>query len=69
MAETQQASLPAVTDQLALTELWPCTTCHGTGKVLVDNPAMIMAQTKRCPTCQGAGTLEYDPDDLSVIPF
>jgi len=52
-------------EQLALTELWPCTTCQGTGHV-EDRETGV---DHTCPTCRGAGTLEYDPDDKSVIPF
>jgi DnaJ-class molecular chaperone len=65
-----------VTEQLdLLAPTWTCTTCRGAGEALrllypdereSGGPFVAM---RRCPTCEGAGKLTYDPDDLSVVPF
>jgi len=52
-------------EQLQLTGLWPCTTCDASGRVTDPETGL----ERVCPTCQGAATLEYDPLDLSEIPY
>lgn len=52
-------------DQLALTQLYPCATCGATGRV----EDRETGEQRVCPTCQGAATVEFDPDDHSEIPF
>lgn len=54
-------------EQMSLLQLWPCNACGGRGRVRegwegdwTDKP---------CPTCRGSGTLDYDPEDKSQIPF
>lgn len=53
--------------QMALTGLWPCNGCSGSGRVPVRQGRESISG--RCPTCQGTGTLEFDPEDKSEIPF
>ncbi len=58
-----------------LAAAWTCTTCNGTGKSLrllypsEREPGGPFVTVRRCPTCFGARTLDYDPDDLAIIPF
>lgn len=44
-----------------LDETWPCPVCNATGRDPRDSST--------CPMCQGEQVLDFDPDDLSVIPF
>lgn len=50
-------------EQLDILELWPCPACHGTGL-----RGLVPEDTARCRVCEGAGTVNYDPADIS-IPF
>jgi len=50
--------------QMSLLNLWPCNVCNAHGRVPDREGEM-----KLCPTCRGAGTLDYDPEDKSEIPF
>ena len=68
MSGAQPASAGSANGQLALTELWLCTTCGGSGRV-PDLNHWSAEVTDRCPTCKGAGTLDYDPTDLSLVGF
>jgi DnaJ-class molecular chaperone len=57
--------------QLTLEQLRPCPACKGTGlteQPLTRIPDSWMAQTV-CRVCKGAGTVAYDPDDHTEIPF
>lgn len=55
--------------------LWPCGTCRGSGESLrllypdEREPGGPFVAIRRCPTCEGSGTLDYDPSDLSVFLF
>ncbi len=64
MSGGQPASAGSANAQLALTELWPCTTCNGTGRTDPDD-----RWAGRCPVCDGTGTVDYDPLDLTLVGF
>ena len=55
--------------------LWPCTTCRGSGEKLrllypdEREPGGPFVAMRRCPTCEGAGSLDYDPSDLTTLQF
>ena len=53
-----------ITEQMSLLDLWTCAECHGRGQVS-DREGDLM----RCPMCLGTGTLDFDPEDKSEIPF
>lgn len=51
-------------EQMSLLDLYTCTLCQGSGQVRDrDN------EPATCPMCLGSGTLDFDPDDRSDIPF
>ena len=64
-----------IVDENGNPALWPCNTCHGVGSCLrllypdEREPGGAFVAIRHCPTCQGQGSLEYDPCDLSVFPF
>ena len=55
--------------------LYPCLTCHGSGECLrllypdEREPGGAFVRVGRCPTCEGSGSVLYDPMDFSVVPF
>ncbi len=52
---------PGDEQQMSLEQLWPCPSCQGsTRQPLTGDP---------CRVCQASGTVAYDPDDLSEVPF
>lgn len=55
--------------------LWVCPTCRGNRKMLrvlypdevvEDGPLTTVCS---CRTCEATGSLDFDPDDHSVIPY
>ncbi len=55
--------------------LYPCPTCHGDGECLrvlypdEREAGGAFVAMRRCPTCQGQGTVEFDPRNRNMIPF
>ena len=48
--------------QLALDQLHICPSCNGTGQ----RKDREHDGTRPCPVCEGAGTVDYDPDDTTI---
>lgn len=55
--------------------VWVCPTCRGNRRMLrllyPDEVVEDGPLTEVCPcrTCEATGTVDYDPDDRSTIPF
>jgi DnaJ-class molecular chaperone len=68
--ETKTGSRMTAPAQLTLDKLWPCPACKGTG--IKQQPVRIpdgwMVQNT-CRVCNGAGTVTYDPNDFTGIPY
>ena len=62
-------------DDLGAPKLWRCPSCHGSRKtlqVLYPDEARELgrdSELRPCRTCCATGTVGYDPDDHTEIPF
>lgn len=73
MSELEQLSL--LTAESAVPDRWPCPTCRGNRQMIrILYPDEVVAggpltEVCRCRTCEGQGTVTFDPDDKAEFGY